>query len=613
MSTDRPATATSPALAAEAYRRGLARYRQGQRADALADLRLAVATAPDHPDYAYDLGVILLEGEAHAEAAECFASVARLQPAAADALVNLSKCQLALDRAEEAERSARHAVELAPGSAATYHNLGLALRRLNRHAEAVESLRRAIELDPSSAPLRNDLGNALQDLEAFDESERVLRHAIELDPNHFPARSNLGGLLYALERHEEAERILRELVQDAPHHDAGYLNLALTLEAQGRFKEAIAVARSGYDTTRGPELAKTLGLAYFHHGAFAEAARLLRDTVAKWPDYAEARHALSWVNFAFGEYEEGWCNYGGRPAAQVNALAWNRRATEERPRPTLEGAAVFVHGEQGLGDELFFLRFLAPLAGVASRVSYRGDARLRPLLERAGIASAWAEEAHGQRGVECLAGDLAFLLGHPSRTGFPPPFPVTALAERAASFQRRLAAFGPPPYLGATWRAGYAETAQRADLLRVLFKRIAPKLLGETLARFPGSLVVLQRNPEPGEIEGFQAGAGRAVLDLSGANEDLEDVIAVLSLLDDYVGVSNTNMHLRLGLGRIARVLVPMPPEWRWGAAGTSSPWFPGFTIYRQMAETGWTPALERLREDLAATGLAPQTTRQER
>jgi len=602
MTTDRRASVASPAVAAEAYRRGLAQYRQGRRADALADLRLAVATAPDNADYVYDLGVILLEGEAHAEAAECFASAARLQPTAADALVNLSKCQLALDRAEEAERVARRAADLAPGAAATHHNLGLALRRLNRHAEAAAALRRAVELDPGSPPLWNDLGNALQELEAFAESERHLRRASELDPNYLPARSNLGGLLYARERLDEAERVLRKLVEEAPDFAHGYTNLALVLAARHRPREAITVARQGLDRTRDPKLATTLGLSYFNAGAFAEALRLLREAMVAQPDHAEARYYLALTSLALGSYEEGWLHYGGRPHAQAEAFAWNR-TRERRPRPALEGISVSVHGEQGLGDELFFMRFLAPLARVARRVSYRGDPRLRVLLERAGIGCVWGDETDDPPDLECLAGDLPFMLGHPVSVGFPPPFPVSALPERAAALRQRLAAFGPPPYLGVTWRAGFAESAQRADLLRVLFKRIEPKVLGETLARFPGSLVSVQRRPQPGELEAFQAGAGRPVLDLSGTNEDLDEIIGVLVLLDDYVGVSNTNMYLRAGLGRTARVLAPMPPEWRWAAAGASSPWFPGFAVYREAADTGWTPVLRTLSEDLARSG----------
>jgi hypothetical protein len=60
-------------------------------------------------------------------------------------------------------------------------------------------------------------------------------------------------------------------------------------------------------------------------------------------------------------------------------------------------------------------------------------------------------------------------------------------------------------------------------------------------------------------------------------------------------------MHLLAGLpGRRARVLIQQPPEWRWGAAGKSSPWFPGFTLYRAAQQTGWDAALVELQQDLA-------------
>jgi len=57
-------------------------------------------------------------------------------------------------------------------------------------------------------------------------------------------------------------------------------------------------------------------------------------------------------------------------------------------------------------------------------------------------------------------------------------------------------------------------------------------------------------------------------------------------------------MHLRVALGATARVLVPFPPEGRWGSSGDVSPWIPGFSIYRDAG--GWETALERLRADLA-------------
>jgi len=60
-------------------------------------------------------------------------------------------------------------------------------------------------------------------------------------------------------------------------------------------------------------------------------------------------------------------------------------------------------------------------------------------------------------------------------------------------------------------------------------------------------------------------------------------------------------MHLRAAAGRSARVLVRCPAEWRWMATGSSSPWFPGFSLYRQSLDGDWSAALARLRKDLEA------------
>jgi hypothetical protein len=185
----------------------------------------------------------------------------------------------------------------------------------------------------------------------------------------------------------------------------------------------------------------------------------------------------------------------------------------------------------------------------------------------------------------------------------PPPLALTPLPERLEEMKERLSRLGPPPYLGLTWRAGTAPEQQRGSVW-LLHKEIPLDQFATALRGVNGTLLALQRNPLPGEIESLSAHAAMPVGDLTALNEDLEAMLALLALMDDYVGVSNTNMHLRAGTGRPARVLVPRPAEWRWMATGHASPWFPGFRLYRQHADGGWNEALARLRGDLAALGL---------
>jgi hypothetical protein len=126
-------------------------------------------------------------------------------------------------------------------------------------------------------------------------------------------------------------------------------------------------------------------------------------------------------------------------------------------------------------------------------------------------------------------------------------------------------------------------------------------MLGLALRNVPGTLLALQRQPAPGEIQQFSDAIARPLYDFSRSNDDLEEMLALLCVIDDYVGVSNTNMHLRAGVGYGARVLVPHPPEWRWMWSGERSPWFPRFALYREAPGGGWHRAIAALAADLAA------------
>ena len=126
-------------------------------------------------------------------------------------------------------------------------------------------------------------------------------------------------------------------------------------------------------------------------------------------------------------------------------------------------------------------------------------------------------------------------------------------------------------------------------------KQVPIDALGAALRGTRATWIGIQRFPRSGEAEAFGAALGSPVHDFSGANADLEDMLALLSLLDDYVGVSNANTHLRAGLDRPARVLIPFPPEWRWGNEDAHSPWFARTQAYRQSPDGDWSGALRSL------------------
>ncbi|HEX7606203.1 MAG TPA: hypothetical protein VF348_05805, partial [Usitatibacter sp.] len=125
--------------------------------------------------------------------------------------------------------------------------------------------------------------------------------------------------------------------------------------------------------------------------------------------------------------------------------------------------------------------------------------------------------------------------------------------------------------------------------------------LGLALNGTKATLAALQRHPREGELERLAKASGRPVLDAAQWNDDLAAMAGLLASLDEYVGVSSTNVHIAAGLDVPVSILVPRPPEWRYGHDGGSTPWFPRFHVYREQARDGWDEALASLAADLGA------------
>jgi ADP-heptose:LPS heptosyltransferase len=265
------------------------------------------------------------------------------------------------------------------------------------------------------------------------------------------------------------------------------------------------------------------------------------------------------------------------------------------------GRRFFLLAEQGIGDELFFLRFVPEIRRRGGWVAYAASPKLMPLLARSAeldcvVASG---DCVAAADYTFLATEAPLVLGMQDDDPLPPPLPLAPLPERLAQMRERLAALGPGPCLGVTWWAGTPPDAA-AGKRKASYRAVPLEQVAAALKSWPGPVLVLQRNPKADEMAALSQALGREVHDFSAANDDLEEMLALLALLDEYVGVDNTNMYLGAGLGKPCRALLTSLPDWRWGADGESTPWFPGFRQYRQGPDGGWNEALARLTQDLS-------------
>ena len=188
-------------------------------------------------------------------------------------------------------------------------------------------------------------------------------------------------------------------------------------------------------------------------------------------------------------------------------------------------------------------------------------------------------------------------MGMRDPTEIPPPISFPHILEDRVCLLDELPGLGPPPYIGVTWHAG-TKVSHRSRFLH-LYKEISLELIADLLSNLDATVIILQRNSTSSELDRFNAHLGRKAHDLGGFDQDLENMAKLLVSLDEYIAVSNTNVHLRAAVGKASRVLVPFPPEWRWMDTGTESTWYPGTVLYRQSKLGDWTKSIQRLKDDL--------------
>ena len=411
----------------------------------------------------------------------------------------------------------------------------------------------------------SDRGYALCQKGDFAAGVPLLERAASIEPGDAHFQNRVGLMRYVLGDLAGAVAPLERAIALSPGMPDPHSNLALVLRDSGDPERALGEARRALELN---------------------------------PQLAPARLNLALILLVLGRFAEAWPALSWRPDPRANLRdigVPNALPHAATLAPATAGPLT-LHGEQGLGDTLFFLRFVQLFGKSPPALRFWGDARLGPILVRSGAVA----EAFDARSTPpdldpvrlVWVGDLPSLTR--ARDRVPAPLPLVADATRRSRMVERLAQAGPPPYIALTWRSGLARRGKT-----VLAKEIAPALLGETLAGVRATWISVQREPAEGETAALSRSLGAPVADFSSCNADLEDMLALMDVIDDYVGVSNTNTHLRAGLGRGGSVLVPWPAEWRWMREGARSPWFPQFAVYRAGPQDDWSDARSKLRTDL--------------
>ena len=522
--------------------------------------RLILENDPDNPIALHSLGVIAHQRGKHDKAVELIGRTIENNPQIPQFHNTLGLVFEALGKFEEAVAAYQRAASIKPDYAEAYYNNAVALQSQGQYSASVEKCKQALSLKPDYAEAYNLMGFSLEQQGRHTEAIENYRHAIRVKPDFAEAYYNLANTLQDGAKFTEAIANFEQAIRLKPDFVEAYYNLAKTLQNENRCDEAI----ENY-----------------------------RQSIRLRPDLVAAQWHLSRVLLLSGRFEEGWSGYG-----------WWRSKLNPVPYPhclekpywdgsSFTGKRLFVHYEQGLGDNIQFIRYLPMVKARGGTVIFEASKPMLELLRGFAGIDELVEASFGKK--PAVEFDL-----HTPLLGLPRIFETTletipadvpylhADPVKVEYWKNRLPEGGFK--VGIVW-AGlplHGNDHNRSCHLR----HFSP------LAQIPGvHLYSLQKGRATGQIS--ELSGTMAVKNLGSDFEDFADTAAAIENLDLVISVDTSVLHLAGAMGKPVWALLPFSPDWRWMLDRRDSPWYPTMKLFRQKNRGQWEPVFKSVAEEL--------------
>ncbi len=426
----------------------------------------------------------------------------------------------------------------------------------------------------------------------LSQAEQICFSILEQQPNQVEALQLLGIIACKTGLLEEGIARYQKVIALKPDLVETYYNLGKALKQQGKFEEAIAHFQQALSKkAHFAEAEYNLGHTLQELGKLEEAIACYNHVLELNPQFIDARWNRALALLLSGDFIQGFADYECR---------WQQAEfLKNNPRPlysqalwdgsNLNGRTILIHGEQGFGDAIQFIRYVPLIQQRGGRVMVGCRA---PLLRLFSTISG-IERVVGSGGfipefdVYVPLMSLPYLLGTTLET-IPAQIPYLAAPESKILLETPP---GTQKKVGIAWAVGNKDrsllskrSCELSDFLPLLD---TPRLTFYSLQKGP-RVIDLQQLDDPKRLQ-----------DLNNQLRNFADTAAAITQLDLVITVDTAVAHLAGALGKPVWVLLPFAPDWRWMLGRDDSPWYPTMRLFRQERPMDWSGVLRQVTEAL--------------
>jgi len=331
--------------------------------NAISYLTKAVKIKNDSFEYNQNLGIACINIKDFSKAKNYLENALRINPSSSDTYNNLGNVSLSLNQKDQALTYYNKALSINSSSEVLFNRAKL-FYELNYINEAIEDLKKINESDPVFISSCQLLAKIFCILEKNIEAYELLESLVRKNPSNIQIKTEFIDLCIKLEKYEYIDREIKLLIQDGHKQEALFLEANLAFK-KNDFKKSKKLYEKYISIC--PENIPALNNLSLINKELGDKNAVL-DTIEKIfkidPKNSYANFSKSLIDLYDLKFYEGWKGYDKRinleyfkdqTHAQFTKI-FSKTAKKWHGENTK--TSVLIYCEQGVGDQVFFLKFL---------------------------------------------------------------------------------------------------------------------------------------------------------------------------------------------------------------------------------------------------------------
>ena len=433
---------------------------------------------------------------------------------------------------------------------------------LEKENEAISFLEKLENFDEKNHIIFSLLGFAYLKLKNFEIAKKYFLKAININRNNEENYVYLGNCYMEMNMTEEGIDCYNKSLKIKPNNKSALNNLA--------------------------------SLSYFNND-IKEAEKLYSLSIKFNENNYEAKYLLAQCQLYQLNFEKGWSNFNFRWLSKnFDSIKFKINL----PKYSLDSINknILLWSEQGIGDQVLFIRFLEDLTPKVDDLYIQIDKRLHPIIKRIHPKIKFYNKDNLSDNTninsQLSLGDLGSLfVKNKSYFNKKNKSYINSDIDKNKYLQSKLNSKN-QFICGLSWISKNKNIGSS--------KSLALETLKPILSILNITFLDLQYNDTKKEREDFYDNNGikiHKIKEIDNFN-DINSVISLIDICDFVITVSNSNAHLSGALGKETFLLLPKGKGklWYWTSEKQKSIWYPSVEVIEQEISGSWDKALTELR-----------------